>query len=440
MWVESLLLRNVRMVLADGSLFEGDLLCEHGRIAAIDRTLAVGADRCIDGGGRVLLPGVIDPQVHFREPGKEYKEDLQTGSWACARGGVTSFLEMPNTSPPTTTQARLQDKLDRAALKCVVNYGFFIGATADNLTELQTAQPACGVKIFMGASTGDLLVDDPVVLERIFREVPRLIAVHAEDESRIRERTRVFAGRTDPQVHSQLRDNECARLATAQALALSRRYRRRLHILHLSTAEEVELLRQDKPAWVSAEATPQHLFWTTEAYDKIGMRAKMNPPLRSEADRRALWAGLRSGLIDLIATDHAPHLKSEKDRDYSEAAAGMTGVETSLPLMLTAVQRGEATLNEVTRWMSVNPALAYAIPNKGRIAPGYDADLVLVDMETFQTVQAENLLTRCGWSPFEGWSLTGWPVLTVVGGQIAFENGEVNRETRGRPLSFEPVS
>jgi dihydroorotase len=235
----------------------------------MDRQITAGADRVIDGGGKVLLPGVIDPQVHFREPGKEYKEDLQTGSWACARGGVTSFLEMPNTVPNTTTQERLQDKLDRAASKCVVNYGFFIGATGSNNEDLRHAHPSCGVKIFMGASTGDLLVDDPIALEGIFREVPRLIAVHAEDEARIRSRTALFAGRTDAHLHSELRDNECARLATAQALDLSRRYQRRLHILHMSAAEELELLKADKPAWVTAEVTPQHLFLNTTAYDKI---------------------------------------------------------------------------------------------------------------------------------------------------------------------------
>ncbi len=426
------------MVLDDGTLYAGDLLCRDGRIAQIDRTLDVEADRRIDGQGKVLLPGVIDPQVHFREPGKEYKEDLQTGSWACARGGVTSFLEMPNTVPTTTTQERLQDKLDRAASKCVVNYGFFIGATADNIEVLQKAHPSCGVKIFMGASTGDLLVDDPQALERIFKEVPRLIAVHAEDEARIKARTVQFAGRTDAHVHSELRDNECARLATAQALMLSKRYRRRLHILHMSAAEELALLKADKPAWVTAEVTPQHLFLSTAAYDTIGMRAKQNPPIRSEADRQAMWTGLRSGLIDLIATDHAPHLLSEKDQEYAKAPAGMPGVETSLPLMLTAVHRGEATLAEVVRWMSAAPARAYAIPNKGRIAPGYDADLVLVDLENFAPVRPETLATRSAWSPFAGWSLTGWPQLTIVGAQIAFEDGQVVTETRGSALTFQP--
>jgi len=432
----TLLIKNARIFLADGTLYAGDLFARDGRIAQIDRTLAVDADRVIDGRGQVLLPGAIDPQVHFREPGKEHKEDLQTGSWACARGGITSFLEMPNTSPPTTTQALLDDKLRRAAEKCVVNYGFFIGATADNLAELQRAQPSCGVKIFMGASTGDLLVDDPTVLERIFREVPRLIAVHAEDEARIRERTALFADRTDVHVHSDLRDNECARLATAFALDLSRRYQRRLHILHMSTAEELELLKADKPAWVTAEVTPQHLFFSTADYDRLGMRLKQNPPIRSEADRRAMWAGLRSGLIDFVATDHAPHLLSEKANPYAQAPAGMPGVETSLALMLTAAARNEVTLAEVVRWMSTAAAAAYGLAGKGRIAPGYDADLVLVDLETFRPIDVATLATRCRWTPFEGWSLTGWPQVTIVGGEVAFIEGEVQTATRGRALAF----
>jgi dihydroorotase len=433
---ESLLLRNVQIVAPDGTLYGGDLLCRNGQIAAIDRQIVTSADRVIDGGGKVLLPGVIDPQVHFREPGKEYKEDLQTGSWACARGGITSFLEMPNTIPNTTTQERLQDKLDRAASKCVVNYGFFIGATGSNNEDLRHAHPSCGVKIFMGASTGDLLVDDPIALEGIFREVPRLIAVHAEDEARIRSRTALFAGRNDAHLHSELRDNECARLATAQALDLSRRYQRRLHILHMSAAEELELLKADKPAWVTAEVTPQHLFLNTTAYDTIGMRAKQNPPIRSEADRQAMWVGLRSGLIDFVATDHAPHLLSEKDQEYAKAPAGMPGVETSLPLMLTAFARGEITLAEVVRWMSSAAARAYEISNKGEIKIGFDADLVLVDLETYRPVERATLATRSGWSPFEGWSLTGWPVATIVGGQVAFINDEVQTEVRGKALNF----
>ena len=255
----SLLIRNASIARPDGSTFEGDLLCADGRIARIARRLGAEADETIDAAGKLLLPGVIDAQVHFREPGREYKEDLASGARAAVKGGVTGFLDMPNTDPPTVSQAALDDKLGRAAEKCVANYGFFIGATPDNLDEINRAAPACGIKVFMGASTGSLLVDRPEDPERIFASGPPLIAVRAEDEARIRARAGEFAGRTDPATHSLVRDNESARLATARALALAQKYRRRLHVLHLSTREEVELLSRDKSAWVTAEATPNQL-------------------------------------------------------------------------------------------------------------------------------------------------------------------------------------
>ncbi|MFS8813551.1 amidohydrolase family protein, partial [Synechococcus sp. R55.7] len=264
-----LLIRNAELLVPEGDPWRGDVLVREGRIAQIGQNLSPeGVAKVIDAEGHTLMPGVIDPQVHFREPGREHKEDLQTGSWACARGGVTSFLEMPNTDPLTIDQATLDDKLARAGSKCVVNYGFFIGATADNLEELQTVQGACGIKIFMGSMHGPLLVDDQAALERIFGETDPnfLIAVHAEDLSRIKARKALFAGRTDVAVHSQIQDEESALIASRRALDLATRYRHRLHILHLSTGLEVELLRQHKPAWVTAEVTPQHLLLSTADY------------------------------------------------------------------------------------------------------------------------------------------------------------------------------
>ena len=309
----NLLIRNARIARPDGSTFEGDVACEDGRIARIDPAITAGARETIDAAGNLLLPGVIDPQVHFREPGNEHKEDLGSGSRAAVRGGVTSFLEMPNTAPPTTTQAALDEKLARAAQKSVANYGFFIGATPDNLEALNSVTPACGIKIFMGSSTGSLLVNRPEDLERIFANGTRLIAVHAEDEARIHTRRAQFAGRTDPAVHSEIRDNETARLATELALTLSKKYQRRLHILHLSTREEVAMLRVDKPAWVTAEVIPNHLLLNTGDYARLGTLVQMNPPIRSPQDNAALWAGLHDGIIDFIATDHAPaHARREK--------------------------------------------------------------------------------------------------------------------------------
>jgi len=431
-----LLIRNARLARPDGSIIEGDLLCHDGTIERIAPHITAPADETLDAGGNLLLPGVIDPQVHFREPGREYKEDLGSGSRAAVKGGVTSFLEMPNTDPTTSNQAALDDKLRRAAEKCVANYGFFIGATPDNLDEINHASPACGIKIFMGASTGTLLVDKAEDLERIFANGSRLIAVHAEDEARIRARREQFKDRTDVAVHSDIRDNRSALLATELALALSRKYRRRLHILHLSTHEEVELLRRDKPAWVTAEVIPNHLLLNVNDYARLGALVQMNPPIRRPEDNATLWAGLHDGTIDFIATDHAPHTLEEKRKPYPQSPAGMPGVETSLPLMLTEMKSGRCTLAEIQKWMCYGPAEAYGIRHKGKILEGWDADLTIVDTEHARPVRNEDMFTRVGWSPFSGRELTGWPIYTVVGGQVAFDRGKIRDGVHGRPLSF----
>ncbi len=437
-----LLIRRAQILLPNGNFLVGDVLTSAGEIVLVAPEISSAASeetttREIDAQGKTLLPGVIDPQVHFREPGLEHKEDLFTASCACARGGVTSFLEMPNTRPLTTTQVALDDKLQRAASKCLVNYGFFIGATAENLPDLLQANPTPGIKIFMGSMHGQLLVDQDSALESIFAQGARLIAVHAEDQERIKQRRQEFAGIKTCAVHSQIQDNLAALLATQLALRLSKKYQRRLHILHLSTAQEADLLRQDKPSWVTAEVTPQHLLLNTDAYEKIGTLAQMNPPLRSPHDNAVLWQALLDGVIDFIATDHAPHTLEEKAQEYPNTPSGMPGVETSLPLMLTAAMQGRCTIAQVSHWMSSAVAKAYNIPKKGAIAPGYDADLVLVDLNTYRRVRREELLTKCGWSPFEGWNLTGWPVCTIVGGQIVYEQGKLNTEVRGRALTFD---
>ncbi|MBD2134674.1 MULTISPECIES: dihydroorotase [Sphaerospermopsis] len=434
---KSLLIRQARVILPNGEFIIGDVLTQGGKIVEVASEISYATPtQEIDAQGLTLLPGVIDPQVHFREPGLEYKEDLFTASCACARGGVTSFLEMPNTRPLTTSQSALDDKLQRAANKCLVNYGFFIGATGDNLTELISAQPTPGIKIFMGSMHGQLLVDQETVLEQIFAHGSRLIAVHAEDQARINQRRQEFAGIHDPAIHSQIQDNQAALNATQLALKLSKKYQRRLHILHMSTAEEAELLREDKPSWVTAEVTPQHLLLNTSAYQTIGTLAQMNPPLRSPHDNEVLWQALRDGVIDFIATDHAPHTLEEKGQTYPNTPSGMPGVETSLPLMLTSAMAGKCTVSQVVNWMSKAVATAYGIPNKGEITPGYDADLVLVDLNTYKPVKREEVLSKCGWNSFEGWNLTGWPVTTIVGGEIVYDQGKVNTEIRGQALTF----
>ncbi len=435
----SLLIHHARVLLADGSWFSGDVLVRDERIVEIAAEITTAeVTREIDATGLLLLPGVIDPQVHFREPGLEHKEDLTTASRACAKGGVTSFLEMPNTKPLTITQAALNDKLQRAAQKSIVNYGFFIGATPANLPDLLAATPTCGIKIFMGSAHGDLLVDTAASLEPIFAQGERLIAVHAEDQGRINQRKQEFAEMTDPAIHSQIQDDIAALNATKLALALSQKYQRRLHILHLSTAIEVEYLREHKPVWVTAEVTPQHLLLNTDAYGKIGTLAQMNPPLRSHHDNAVLWQGLLDGTIDFIATDHAPHTLEEKARGYPNTPSGMPGVETALPLMLTQAVAGKCSIEQVSQWMSGAVAKAYNIPNKGAIAIGYDADLVLVDVENYHTVERADLETKCGWSPFEGWNLTGYPVYTIVNGHIVYERGRINSDVKGKALQFNP--
>ncbi len=459
----SLLIRHAQILLPSGEFLLGDVEIQLGKIVQVAAEIIPTPDGCIeiDATGLTLLPGVIDPQVHFREPGLEHKENLFTASCACAKGGVTSFLEMPNTRPLTTTQAALDDKLQRAAAKCLVNYGFFIGATAANLPDLRTAAPTPGIKVFMGSMHGDLLIDAESTLDPIFyRDLSdphwenRLIAVHAEDQSRIQQRREQFAGNTDPAIHSIIQDNQAALQATQLALKLSHKYQRRLHILHMSTAEEADLLRQDKPAWVTAEVTPQHLLLNTSAYTTIGPLAKMNPPLRSPHDNTVLWQALLDGVVDFIATDHAPHTLAEKGLGMAEPSAtlpnqdatvflepanvpsGMPGVETALPLMLTQAMQGRCTVAQVAQWMSTAVAKAYGVPNKGTIAPSYDADLVLVDLHTYHLVRREDLLTKCGWSPFEGWNLTGWPVITIVGGRVVYDRGTLDTTVRGQALTF----
>jgi dihydroorotase len=385
------------------------------------------------------MPGVIDPQVHFREPGLEYKEDLGSGSRACAAGGVTSFLEMPNTNPTTTTFEALSWKKERAEATSHVDFGFFIGATWDNVEVLNGVSGVPGIKIFMGSSTGSLLVSERADLERIFGTGSRLIAVHAEDEARLVARKAAFAGRTDPASHSEIRDVETALLATRLAVELSDKFGRRLHVLHMSTREEAELLRAHGKGGgrISCEVTPQHLLLSApSAYERLGTRAQMNPPLRGPEHCEALWAALKDGTVDCIATDHAPHTLAEKAAGYPKSPSGMPGVETALPLMLDAAFRNRCTVVDVVRWMCAGPARVYGMLGKGSIEIGFDGDLVLVDPQAGRKVGDRPYFTKVGWSPFEGALLHGWPVMTVVRGRIVFRDGAMIGSPEGKPIRF----
>lgn len=436
------LIRGATVVLPD-EVARTSVLVEDKRIAGVGAPTHTRAHEVIDADGLHLLPGVIDDQVHFRDPGLTHKEDLRSGSRACAAGGVTSFLEMPNTVPQTVTVEALAEKLARAARRCVVNYGFYIGATTENLAELQRAErtpgvPTPGIKIFIGSSTGDMLVDDQERLEEIFAETALPITAHCEDEATVlANRARLEGeGPLTVHAHSRVRDHRAAVTATLRAIDLAVRHGHRFHVLHVSTAEEVGILAAQREL-VTAEACPHHLFLDISDYDRLGTLAQMNPSLKTAADRDALWRGLRDGAIQIVATDHAPHTLEEKAAPYPTSPSGVPAVQVVLPLMLNEVNRGRCSLGDIARWMSDRPARIWDIVGKGRIAAGYDADLVLVDMSLEREVRNEDQLTKCGWSPWHGTALRGWPVRTWVAGRTVFAGGRVETEPVGREITFD---
>ena len=429
------LIRNARVVLPD-EIVSTSVLLDGPRIAALDVPPSVRHDEEVNAAGLHLIPGVVDDQVHFRDPGFTHKEDLRSGSRACAAGGVTSFLEMPNTNPATTSVEELHRKLELASRKCIVNYGFYIGATPGNIEELKAATRTCGIKIFIGSSTGDLLVDDQEALERIFAEASLPIAAHCEDEATVQANRLRLDGGHSVEDHSRIRDVAAAVTATRRALDLAHRHRHRFHVLHVSTGEEVPLL-EDHGGIITAEVCPHHLFFDVSSYETLGTRVQMNPSIKSREDRDALWQALLDGRIQIIATDHAPHTLDEKAAPYPQSPSGLPAVENSLPLMLDQVSRGRCRLEQVVAWMCDGPARIWDMVGKGRIQEGYDADLVLVDLEAERQVRDEDQWTRSGWSPWHGTTLTGWPVRTWVGGRTVFADGQVDETPAGREIVFD---
>lgn len=428
-------IRGATCVLPTG-LARVDVLIEDDRILGIDPPETAAADEVVDASGLHLLPGVVDDQVHFREPGLTHKEDLRTATRACAKGGVTSFLEMPNTKPATITVERLSEKLALASEKCLVNYGFYIGATPDNVSELQAATRTPGIKIFIGSSTGDLLVDQQAALERIFAETTLPICAHCEDEATVRANAAALDGGRDFPDHSRIRDERAAIIATTRALDLAFRHQHRFHVLHVSTAAETELLR-DPRGLITAEACPHHLLFQVDDYARLKSLVQMNPSIKTAADNAGLWDALRDGRLQVIATDHAPHTWEEKDQPYPKSPSGLPAVENSLALMLDSVHQGRCTLEQVVHWMCDAPARVWDLVNKGRIAEGYDADLVLVDLQKSQVVRHQDQVTKCGWTPWDGVTLTGWPVRTWVLGQTVFQDGQIDDAVRGREILFD---
>jgi dihydroorotase len=423
------LIRDADVVLPH-EIVRTNVLLQNGKIVAIDAARDASADEVIEAGGMTLLPGVIDDQVHFREPGMTHKEDLESGSRACAAGGITSYLEMPNTNPPATNAEALQWKYLRAAQVSRVNFGFYIGATEANVPELQRASHAPGIKIFIGSSTGDLLVDSQAALERIFAETKLPICAHCEDETTVRANRAALGEDLTVHDHSRIRNVEAAVIATRRAIDLSQRHQHRFHVLHVSTAAEIPLIAAAGPT-ITAEVCPHHLFFSTDDYDRLGSLVQMNPSVKSADDARQLWTALTAGTIQVVATDHAPHTLPEKQKPYPQSPSGLPAVENSLALMLNQVNLDRCSLQQIATWMSDAPARVWGLVGKGRIEVGYDADLVLVDMNREKTIRNAEQLTRSGWSPWDGVTLKGWPVRTLVNGQSVFCDGRVNEAVRG---------
>lgn len=422
-----------------GGRVDADIGVRNGRIAAIGALDPFTAPEIVDCTGLHVLPGVIDTQVHFREPGLEHKEDLGTGTAAAALGGVVAVFDMPNTNPPTTTAAALADKCRRAKGRAWVDMAFFVGATPDNtatLTELERLPACAGVKVFMGSSTGNLLVADDADVARVLAAGSRRVAVHCEDERRLKERFTIVEGGADVAMHPEWRDAETALAATRRLLALAKGAKRRVHILHVTTADEMALLR-DHHDIATVEVTPQHL--TLEAprcYEELDQYAQMNPPIRDARHREALWAAVAGGLVDCIGSDHAPHTREEKNRPYPASPSGMPGVQTLVPLMLDHVAKGRLSLERFVDLTSAGPARIYGIAGRGRIALGYAADFTVVDLKARRMITNRWIVSRCGWTPFDGFSVTGWPMMTIVRGQVVMRDGQLVGDAVGQAVRF----
>ena len=425
-------------VATPGGLAQTDIGVSHGRIAAIGAFAEAQANDIFHAEGLHVLPGVIDSQVHFREPGLEWKEDLETGSRSAALGGVTAVFEMPNTDPSTTTPEMMADKLARAKMRMHVDHAFYAGATHDNadlLPVMERMAGCCGVKVFMGASTGQLLVEDDEGVERVLNAISRRAAFHSEDEYRLVER-RKLARQGDWTSHPEVRDAEAAISSTKRLLRLARKTGKRIHVLHVTTGEEMALLAEAKDI-ATCEVTPQHLTLAgPEDYLRLKGYAQMNPPIRDAQQRAALWQAVNQGIPDVLGSDHAPHTKEEKARPYPASPSGMPGVQTLVPVMLTHVADGKMSLERFIELTSAGPQRVFGIAGKGRIAQGYDADFTVVDMKARKTITHDWSASRCGWTPFDGMEAKAWPVATFVRGAMVMCDGQLVAPGRGEPVRF----
>ena len=440
----SLLITNANVV-NEGKIQALDVLVQDGRIARVGVDLSAQAgDRVLDAGGKHLLPGMIDDQVHFREPGLTHKGEIATESAAAVAGGITSYFEMPNVNPLTINRAALEDKYQRATQKSLANFSFYMGASNDNLEEIKHLDPkaACGIKVFMGASTGNMLVDKPEILEGIFANAPTIVVTHCEDTPMIKaneDKYREQYGEDVPMsCHPLIRSEEACYKSSSYAVSLARRFGTRLHVLHLTTEKELSLLQAGKLAdkQITGEACVHHLFFSEEDYEVKGALIKCNPAIKKATDRQALLQAVRDDVIDVVATDHAPHTWDEKQNSYFKAPAGLPLVQHALISMLEHHHRGLLSLEQIVQKTSHNVAELFQIAERGYIREGYWADLVLVDLDAPTVVDEQKLYSKCGWSPFSGYIFKSSIVATLVNGEMAFENGEVNPNIRGKRIAF----
>lgn len=431
-----LILKGGTVVNHDGA-GQRDIGVVAGRVAAIGDLSRADAGETIDCTGLHILPGVVDSQVHFREPGLEHKEDLETGSRAAVLGGVTAVFEMPNTNPLTTSEAALADKVARATGRMHCDFAFWVGGTRDNARdtgELERLPGAAGIKVFMGSSTGSLLVEDDEGVYEILRHTRRRAAFHSEDEYRLRERLSERI-ENDPSSHPVWRDEVAAIRCTDRLVRIARLARARIHVLHISTAEEIEFLEHHKDV-ATCEATPHHLTLSADDYATLGTLIQMNPPVRAARHRDGVWKGIGNGVVDVLGSDHAPHTLEEKAKPYPASPSGMTGVQTLVPIMLDHVNAGRLTLERFVDLSSHGPNRIFGMARKGRIAAGYDADFTVVDMKRRETITNAQAGSRAGWTPYDGKTVTGWPVGTIVRGLRVMWEGEIATPGQGRPVEF----
>ncbi len=434
---------NFSLILKNGSCFingkvqKADIGILNKKIIKIG-DLDKGKSKVLDVTDKVILPGIIDTQVHFREPGSTDSEDLESGSRAAVLGGVTSLFEMPNTNPPTANLEEFEKKLQAAKNRMHSNYAFYFGATPDNieqLAKLKDVKGCCGVKLFAGSSTGNLLVDKEADIEKVISSSDRIVSIHSEDEDIIKLRKK-FIKKGDVHSHPTWRNVECAISSTRRVVKIAERYNKRIHVLHVTTKEEVDFLAMHKKN-VTFETTPQHLtIYAPDCYDKLGTYAQMNPPLRTKDHYDRLWVAIKNNIVDVLGSDHAPHLKKNKDKEYPNSPSGMPGVQTIFPIMINHVNNGKLSLKQLIDLMCENPCKIFGIKNKGFIKEGYDADLTIVDMNKEVTITNEMIASKCGWTPFHNFKVKGFPVGTIVNGNLVMQNGKILIRSKGEPLEF----